>query len=99
MIIYEIEIESDAMIQVEHITTQAKLCRLNPSYHEKIADTFFERFGGRQTINAHHHGVDIETRRGFGESSCGRLMQRVQVGTTVYEKGVEAVHAIKAVSH
>ena len=98
VIIYALEIESDSMIQVEHITTQAKLCRLDATYHEKIADAFYERFGGRQTIRAHHHGVDIETRRGFEEPNHGRLTTRVQIGATVYEKGVEAIHAIKAVS-
>lgn len=98
VIIYALEIESDSMIQVEHITTQAKLCRLEASYHEKIADAFFERFGGRQTIKGHHHGVDIETRRGFDDPDFGRLTTRVTIGSTVYEKGVEAINAIKAIS-
>jgi hypothetical protein len=95
-IIYALEIATDRAIYVEHIKTAAALHK--QAFHEAIADDLFQRFGGKQTLKAHHHGVDIETRRGFEESSCGRLTQRVQVGTTVFEKGVEAVHAIRAVS-
>lgn len=95
-IIYSLEIETDKVIYVEHITTAVALYKR--SFHEVIADDLFARFGGKQTLKAHHHGVDIETRRGFEESCCGRLETRVTIGNTVYEKGVDAVHAIKAVS-
>jgi hypothetical protein len=95
-IIYALTIETDRVIYAEHITIAAAL--RNRSFHEAIADDLFARFGGKQTLTAHHHGVDIETRRGFEEPNCGRLTQRVQVGTTTFEKGVEAIHAIKAVS-
>ncbi|WP_216675107.1 hypothetical protein [Paraburkholderia elongata] len=95
-IIYALTIETDAVIYVEHITTATALHKR--AFHEAIADDLFARFGGRQVITAHHHGVDVETRRGFELRDCGRLMQRVQVGSTVYEKGVEAKFAIEAVS-
>lgn len=95
-IIYALEIATDRVIYVEHITTAATLHKR--AFHEAIADDLFARFGGKQILRAHHHGVDVETRRGFEEASCGRLTQRVQIGTTVFEKGVEAIHAIRAVS-
>jgi len=62
-IIYSLRIETDGrMIQVEHITTATAL--IKEGFHEQIADQLFARFGGKQTLTAHHHGVDIETVRG-----------------------------------
>ncbi|WP_186013781.1 hypothetical protein [Burkholderia gladioli] len=95
-IIYSMEIETDEVIHVEHIITAAVLQKT--AYHEEIADQMHERFKGRQVIKAHHHGVDIETRRGFEPDPCGCLTERVQIGKKVFEKGVEAVHAIRAAS-
>lgn len=95
IIFYDIEIQSGSMIHVEHISRQAALCRIEPTYHEKIADIFFERFGGLQVLIAHHHGVDIETRRGFEEVTPGRTGQRVQIGSTLYEKGVDVATVIE----
>jgi hypothetical protein len=89
IIYYDLEIQSEQMIQVEHIITQAALCRLEASYHEKIADAFFARFGGRQVIKAHHHGVDIETVRESSNTPSGKVLtERVVVGPRVFEKGV-----------
>lgn len=62
-IVYALEIETDAMVRVEHIVTAARVNEC--AFHEVIADDLHARFGGRQTLKAHHHGVDIETRRGF----------------------------------
>lgn len=62
-IIYQLEIQAEKMIMVEHIVTACQLHQ--QGYQEPIADELFARFGGRQIIKAHHHGVDIETRRGF----------------------------------
>lgn len=62
-IIYRLEIQTDSMIYVEKIVTAAALQK--KAYHENIADAFHKEFGGRQILTAHHHGVDIETRRGF----------------------------------
>lgn len=95
-IIYSLEMETDAVIPVEHIVTACALQKR--AFHEVIADSLHKRFAGRHILKAHHHGVDIETRRGFEDPDCGRLNQRVIVGSTVFEKGVEAIHAIKAVS-
>lgn len=94
-IFYALEIETDEVIHVEHIVTAAALH--SSAYHEAIADDLHSRFAGRQILKAHHHGVDIETRRGFDADPCfGRLDQRVIVGAKTYEKGAEAILAIKA---
>lgn len=62
MIIYSLVIETQGrMIQVEHIVTAISL--IKQGYHEQIADELHRRFGGRQVLKAHHHGVDIETVR------------------------------------
>ena len=95
-IIYSLEIETDEVIHVEHIVTAAALH--DSAYHEEIADDLHERFKGRQTLKAHHHGVDIETRRGFDLPECGRLAERVIIGKTVFEKGVDARLVVEAVS-
>lgn len=56
---YDLEIESAKVIQVEHIVTA---CQLEQNgYHEDIAKTLHARFGQRQILKAHHHGVDIQT--------------------------------------
>ena len=61
-ITYSLRVETADMIQVEHINTACSLLKL--AYHEVVADELFKRFGGLQTIKAHHHGVDITTIRG-----------------------------------
>jgi hypothetical protein len=63
-IIYNLEIQTEAVhvIRVEHIALACGLYQ--QAFHEKIADDLFRRFGGLQVLKAHHHGVDIETRRG-----------------------------------
>jgi hypothetical protein len=62
-IIYDLTIETsaDRVIQVEHILTATAL--IKRGFHEQIADELHRRFGGRQVLRAHHHGVDIETVR------------------------------------
>lgn len=61
-IIYNLRIETAGrMIQVEHIVTATSL--IARGYHEDIADELHQRFGGRQSLRARHHGVDIETIR------------------------------------
>ncbi len=61
IIAYELEIATTDVIQVEHIVTACAIEK--SSFHEDIADRLAERFGGQQTLRAHHHGVDIESRR------------------------------------
>lgn len=64
LILYTLGIETDGrMIPVEHIVTATAM--IKKGFHEQIADQLYARFGGRQVLQAHHHGVDIETRRGF----------------------------------
>lgn len=63
LIVYQLEISTAAVIYVEHIKTHAALTKI--AYHEELADNLYAQFGGRQIMTAHHHGVDIETRRGF----------------------------------
>lgn len=94
-ILYELEIETNKLIQVEDVI--AETTGDQTVYHETLADSLFARFGGRQILKAHHHGVDIETRRGFQAADHGRLSARVQVGSTVFEKGTEARHVIEAI--
>jgi hypothetical protein len=88
-IIYSLSIETEEVIYAEHLMTACAL--IESDYHEDIADKLSERFKGVQTLKANHHGVDIETRR---TPEFGRLKQRVQVGKTVYEQGVDARCAI-----
>lgn len=57
---YLLVIESSRTIMVEDI--QAAVAKLK-GYHEEFADRLFRLFGGKQTLTAHHHGTDIETRR------------------------------------
>lgn len=59
---YRLEIQTDVMIQVEHINTAVAVMQ-SGSYHEDIADALFAMFGGQQSLKAHHHGVDVETLR------------------------------------
>lgn len=84
-IMYSLEIETSEVIHVEHIVTACAL--FESAFHEEIADALSERFSGKQTLKAHHHGVDIETRR---TPEFGRLKERVQIGKTMYEVGVDA---------
>lgn len=57
---YELVIESVHAISVDHITAACALH--HEGYHEQIAADLAEQFPGtRQTLAAHHHGVDIET--------------------------------------
>jgi len=62
-IVYQLCIQSKDMIHVEHIVSFA--AQYPKVFHEDLADALHEKFGGRQTMVAHHHGVDIETVRGF----------------------------------
>jgi hypothetical protein len=61
VVTYTLTIESHETIMVESL--QAEIIRLQVGYHEQIADQLFACFGGRQTIQAHHHGTDIKTIR------------------------------------
>lgn len=62
MIAYTLIIETNKrMIPVEDITHTTR--KIKSAYHEAIADELHHRFGGRQVLKAHHHGVDIETVR------------------------------------
>lgn len=63
-IVYELEIQSDRKIMVEHITTACRLFRRG--YHEDIADALLQQLGQRQILKANHHGVHIETVREVG---------------------------------
>jgi len=45
---------------VEDIVT---MCALSRGHHEDIADGLKRSLGGKQTLSALHHGVEIETVR------------------------------------
>lgn len=69
-VIYDIELEvpADQTIMVEDIQAACvEAAALAKPYHENIATFLHLKFGGRQTITAHHHGTDIETRRGWND--------------------------------
>ena len=59
---YQLTIETDKVIGVEELLTLLG-GYYSEGFHELMADDLFERFGGKQTLTAHHHGVDIETVR------------------------------------
>lgn len=61
VVTYTLTIESHDVIMVEDI--QAHVTSLETGFHEALADQTFARFGGRQTIQAHHHGTDVTTVR------------------------------------
>jgi hypothetical protein len=91
---YNWTLETNSMIQVEDLMTAAG--EYSTGYHEQIADALAERFTGRHTLRAHHHGVEIETVR-IGGIDAGRLERRVQVGNTVFEKGTRSQLALDAI--
>lgn len=63
-IIYYLEVQSKDLIHVEKIVIACQLWQTE--YHEKIAEGLASQFPNtRQILTAHHHGVDIETHRGF----------------------------------
>ena len=61
-IIYDLKIETDRTIYVEHINTATALIKMG--FQEAIADDLHQRFGGLQTIQGTHQGVDLTTIRG-----------------------------------
>ena len=65
---FELRKPDHEKVMVEHIQIAAAL--YETAYHEEIADAFLKQFGGQQILKAHHHGVDIETRRGLGVDSA-----------------------------
>lgn len=63
-IIYALEIQSEKMIYAEKIIVACAMWQ--SEFHEKMADSLAFQFPNtRQVLRAHHHGVDIETQRGF----------------------------------
>lgn len=62
-IIYSLEIQSEQMIMAEDIVKEVQ--RNSAEFHEALANRLFGIFGEKQIIKATHHGVHIETQRGF----------------------------------
>lgn len=58
-IIYSLELRHPDMVRVEHIKTACALHK--EGFQELIAAELHSRFGGRLTLRAMHHGVEIET--------------------------------------
>lgn len=57
---YTLVIESERPICVENIVTACAIHRRG--FHEQIASALAAQFlNTKQTLSAHHHGVDIET--------------------------------------
>lgn len=61
-IAYQAEINVNRTIMAENIA--GFFSSLTSAYHEEIAESAYEAFGGHQIISAHHHGVDVKTERG-----------------------------------
>ncbi|WP_288492031.1 hypothetical protein [uncultured Pseudomonas sp.] len=61
-IIYDLKIQTDRTIYVENINTATALIKIG--FQEVIADDLYRQFGGLQTIQATHQGVDLTTIRG-----------------------------------
>lgn len=61
---YELKIESETVIPVEDIVSAVSQIEAGePKFHEEYADELTAGLPGKQTLKAHHHGVDIETIR------------------------------------
>lgn len=58
-IIHALELAHPEMVRVEHIKTACALHR--EGFQEAVAADLHARFGGRLTLRAMHHGVEIET--------------------------------------
>ena len=61
---YRLQIQSLEKVMVEEIV-QAVLALPATGFHEDVADLLAEKLPGLQIVRAHHHGVDIETQRGY----------------------------------
>lgn len=61
---YALSVESTATIMVEDILVAVDAIPF-VGFHETIAEQLAARLPGRHTLIAHHHGVDIQTVRGF----------------------------------
>lgn len=59
---YKLTIETHEVVMIEDIQ-EAVAEYESGDYHETIADELHEKFGGTQTLEAHHHGTDIRTLR------------------------------------
>ncbi len=59
---YLLTIETQEVVMVEDLQ-EAVTDFESGDYHESIADELHEKFGGTQTLDAHHHGTDIRTIR------------------------------------
>ena len=58
---YHLTVQTERMIRVEDIVGFTET--LTSGFHESFADKLHAEFGGEQRLQAHHHGVDIETVR------------------------------------
>lgn len=58
---YRLRIETGMVLSVEELIAVVET--FDSGYHEDLANELSERFGGRQTLIADHHGVIIETTR------------------------------------
>lgn len=65
-IAYRLTITTIHVLMVEDITAACvEAQQLGKPYHENVADMLHAKFGGQQCMVAFHHGVQIETHRGF----------------------------------
>lgn len=62
-IAYRLTIETPHVLMVEAIRDEIENLP-EQAYHESIAESLTRSLPGRQTLSAHHHGIDIDTVRG-----------------------------------
>jgi hypothetical protein len=62
-IAYHLTIETPQVLMVESIIEGVENLP-ERGFHEAFADTLTRVLPGRQTLIAHHHGVELETHRG-----------------------------------
>ena len=60
-ILYTLVLEITSVVMAEDLIDAVTL--LDRGYHEAMADHLLREFGGKQTLTASHHGVDIKTVR------------------------------------
>lgn len=60
-ILYTLVLEIASVVMVEDLIDAVTLHARG--FHEVIADDLSREFGGKQTMTAHHHGVEIKTVR------------------------------------
>lgn len=72
---YALRIDTHHVVEVERINAAVQALPTS-GLHEQLADMLSKQLPGHQVLTAHHHGVDIETRRpGVQHVAAGPLVR------------------------